>query len=208
MNVNTYSIKKDKNYHVTKNITVWELKSRDGADIVKQDYVVVCIAQYSREVYDRAFIINSAYRTISWNKKVGGTANSKHLISCAIDGWIRGVAQQDLANLFYSIGLNRVGVYEDFVHFDTARSPEWLSQGNFKKVNVPYLNRLISAKVNRNDYQVAIIQYKLNLLGYNCGIEDGIAGVKFTNAVKKFQQDKGLGIDGIVGKNTWNRLFN
>ena len=208
MNVKTYSLKRDKDVHVTKNITVWELRSRDGADIVKQDYVVVCIAQYAREVYGRAFNINSAYRTISWNKKVGGASGSKHLISCTIDGWIAGVKQQDLANLFYSMGLVRVGVYDSFVHFDTDRSPIWLSRGNFKKVNVPYLNRVISSTKNRTDYLVAIIQYKLNLLGYNCGTEDGIAGRKFDTAVKQFQRKNGLAVDGAVGIMTWNKLFN
>jgi len=210
MNVKTYSIKKDKDVHVTKNITVWELRSRDGADIVKQDYVVVCHAQYAREVYGRAFNINSAFRTPSWNAnpQVKGEKNSKHLISCAIDGWISGVKQQDLANLFYSMGLIRVGVYSSFVHFDTARSPRWLSKGTFKKVNVPYLGRVISSTKNRTDYLVAIIQYKLNLLGYNCGTEDGIAGKKFDTAVKSFQKAKGLAVDGIVGKNTFNALFN
>lgn len=208
MNVKTYNVETEKNLHITPNITVWELRSRDGYKIVKQDYVVVCHAQYAREVYGRAFNINSAFRTASWNKKVGGTSNSKHLISCAIDGWISGVKQQDLANLFYSMGLIRVGVYSDFVHFDTARSPKWLSQGKFKKVNVPYLGRVISSTQNKTDYQVAIIQYKLNLLGYNCGTEDGIAGAKFDTAVRKYQRDKGLTVDGKVGKDTWNKLYN
>jgi len=208
MNINTYSIKRDANKYITKNIRVWELRSRDGSDIVKQDYVVICFAQYARDVYNKAFNINSAFRTPSWNKHEDGSINSKHLISCAIDGWIAGVKQQDLANLFYSMGLIRVGVYASFVHFDTARSPKWLSQGNFRKVNVPYLNRVVSSTKNRNDYLVAIIQYKLNILGYNCGTEDGIAGRKFDKAVKRFQKDKGLAVDGSVGINTWNKLFN
>ena len=108
----------------------------------------------------------------------------------------------------YSIGLNRVGVYSNFVHFDTARTPVWLSKGNFTKINVPYQNRVISRYKNNKDYLVAIIQYKLNLLGYNMGKEDGIAGPKFDKAVKRFQKDKKLLVDGKVGKDTWNAIFN
>ncbi len=208
MNKKKYSLKKDGNKYVTKDIQVKELRSRDGADKIVIDYVVVCYGQYLRELYNRAFIINSAYRTISWNKKVGGKLSSKHLISCAIDGWLREIKPQDMANMLYSMGLIRVGVYDTFVHFDTARSPKWLSQGHFTKVNVPYLNRVISTTQNKYDYQVAIIQYRLNNLGYSCGTEDGVAGKKFDKAVKKFQKAKGLVQDGKVGKNTWNKLFN
>lgn len=36
---------------------------------------------------------------------------------------------------------------------------------------------------------------------------DGLYGVKTKNAVSAFQKKKGLQVDGIVGKNTWNKLF-
>jgi hypothetical protein len=51
------------------------------------------------------------------------------------------------------------------------------------------------------------VQQKLNELGYSCGAEDGIMGTKTRNAIKKFQRDTGLTVDGIVGKNTNKSLF-
>lgn len=51
------------------------------------------------------------------------------------------------------------------------------------------------------------IQQKLNELNYNAGIVDGLFGENTKNAVLKFQQDNGLAEDGIVGINTWNKLF-
>ncbi|WP_129692361.1 peptidoglycan-binding domain-containing protein [Gottfriedia acidiceleris] len=36
---------------------------------------------------------------------------------------------------------------------------------------------------------------------------DGIFGPVTENAVKKFQASNGLVVDGIVGKNTWGKLF-
>lgn len=51
------------------------------------------------------------------------------------------------------------------------------------------------------------IQRKLNYLGYNSGEADGIFGDKTLAAVKNFQNKNGLAVDGIVGRNTWNKLI-
>lgn len=50
------------------------------------------------------------------------------------------------------------------------------------------------------------IQEKLNELGYDCGKADGIAGKKTTAAIKKFQKDQGLTVDGIAGSKTKKAL--
>ena len=208
MNTRTYSVSKNGNEKITKNFLVKEFRSKGGADKLIIDLVVVCIAQLIRDITGQPVIINSAYRTAAHNKAVGGASNSKHLLGCALDFCIKGLVPQTYANLAYSIGLNRIGVYSNFVHMDTARSPQWLSQGKFTKINVPYQNRLISRYINREDYLVAIIQYKLNLLGYNMGTEDGKAGPLFEAGVKAFQEKNKLQVDGKVGINTWNKLFN
>jgi peptidoglycan hydrolase-like protein with peptidoglycan-binding domain len=41
--------------------------------------------------------------------------------------------------------------------------------------------------------------------GYNINV-DGIFGPDTSNAVKDFQSDNGLAVDGIVGPNTWREL--
>jgi peptidoglycan hydrolase-like protein with peptidoglycan-binding domain len=51
------------------------------------------------------------------------------------------------------------------------------------------------------------LQRLLTEKGYDCGAIDGIFGNKTFNAVLKFQADKALVIDGIVGKNTWAALY-
>lgn len=45
---------------------------------------------------------------------------------------------------------------------------------------------------------VGWVQRRLNSLGYNCGIADGIAGTNTMNAIKSFQKAKGLG-QGYLG---------
>ena len=50
------------------------------------------------------------------------------------------------------------------------------------------------------------LQEMLNSTGnYNLAT-DGIFGTQTQAAVKKYQQEKGLAVDGIVGKNTWSAL--
>ncbi len=50
--------------------------------------------------------------------------------------------------------------------------------------------------------EVREIQTRLASLGYYNGNIDGIYGSQTKNAVQRFQQDRGLAVDGIVGKNT------
>ena len=54
---------------------------------------------------------------------------------------------------------------------------------------------------------VKTLQDKLNTLGYNSGNVDGIFGAKTYAAVTAFQKANGLGVDGIVGKLTWGKLY-
>lgn len=54
---------------------------------------------------------------------------------------------------------------------------------------------------------VKTLQDKLNALGYNSGNVDGIFGAKTYAAVTAFQKANGLGVDGIVGKLTWAKLY-
>lgn len=45
---------------------------------------------------------------------------------------------------------------------------------------------------------IRIVQQALNDVGYNCGNPDGVAGGKTTEAVTKYQTDKGLTVNGLV----------
>lgn len=50
------------------------------------------------------------------------------------------------------------------------------------------------------------LQERLNYLGYSCGVVDGIFGDDTKDAVKAFQAERGLAVDGVVGQKTWNEL--
>ena len=51
-------------------------------------------------------------------------------------------------------------------------------------------------------------QWYLNELGYDVGDIDGMCGAVTVAAIKSFQTDKGLVVDGICGDNTWKALEN
>lgn len=54
---------------------------------------------------------------------------------------------------------------------------------------------------------VRALQILLNGRDYNCGKVDGDFGSKTDAAVRKYQKAKGLGVDGVAGKNTMGSLL-
>lgn len=68
----------------------------------------------------------------------------------------------------------------------------------------------ISDTKNNRHTVVKFVQKRLHTLGYSeVGTADGIAGYKFTSAVKHFQKDNGCVVDGeITARNkTWKKLL-
>lgn len=59
---------------------------------------------------------------------------------------------------------------------------------------------MTTLKLGSRGAEVKTLQQKLNLKA------DGIFGPATDKAVKEFQKANGLTVDGIVGKNTWNKL--
>jgi membrane-bound lytic murein transglycosylase B len=72
--------------------------------------------------------------------------------------------------------------------------------GSGKLIAKP-IDELLLSKDN-----VLTIQQTLNLLGYNTGVPDGMAGPKTRSATREFQSDIGLVADGYVGYELYQQL--
>ena len=68
-------------------------------------------------------------------------------------------------------------------------------------------NACVNVRLNAKGNLTYIIQAMLYCKGYDTNGVDGIFGKGTASAVRKFQSDNGLTVDGIVGKNTFKKLF-
>jgi len=83
--------------------------------------------------------------------------------------------------------------------------PEMVNQSPITAEEIARLSKTLLKRGSRGA-EVSILQELLNNLGANLDT-DGIFGGGAEAAVKNFQQQNRLGADGIVGKNTWAKLF-
>ena len=135
--VNRYSLKKDGERRLAPNFAVREFACHDGADAILIADELVVMLQAVRDHYERPLLITSGYRTAAWNKRVGGVANSQHLLGNAADINVVGVMPDAL---FAAIVLGEIpdvnperigcGIYRSFVHVDVrGHKARWAGTG-------------------------------------------------------------------------------
>lgn len=76
---------------------------------------------------DYPIIVNSAYRTPEYNKKIGGARNSQHVLGRALDLKHTQLSNEQFfttirENAVY-LGVRGLGHYNNFVHVDIRYSP-------------------------------------------------------------------------------------
>lgn len=101
------------------NFKVKEFACNDGTDKILIDSELVEKLQIIREYFGKPVIINSAYRTSTYNKKVGGATNSQHVLGKAADIRIASVKPSTVADFAKKIGFRGVGIYSWGCHLDT-----------------------------------------------------------------------------------------
>ena len=119
----------------------------------------------------------------------------QEIFNLQIDGIIGKATWYELVRLY--VGLNRLNELNSLgqKYYDVSLSyPEALKFGD-------------------NGKDVKVIQYYINVIAENYDylmpiVIDGIYGNDTVNAVKTFQRVNGMQVDGIVGKATWNRMYN
>jgi uncharacterized protein YcbK (DUF882 family) len=79
----------------------------------------------AREIAGIPFKVNSGYRSVAHNKKVGGVLNSSHIKipCCAADIHINSSRDRFLIiAAAIKVGINRIGIGKNFLHLDTDKT--------------------------------------------------------------------------------------
>ena len=113
---------------LTKNFNLSEFESKDGSkmpeDVLENVKVHAYNLQTIRDFCNATVTINSAYRSPSHNKNIGGASKSQHLTGNATDITVKGFSPDQVADIIEgliridAIEEGGVGRYNTFTHYD------------------------------------------------------------------------------------------
>lgn len=106
------------NIKVSKNFKLREFECKDGSNTTKIDSNLLNKLQLLRDTINKPILINSAYRSQNYNKKVGGSPRSQHMLGKAVDIKVNGLTPTEVAKKAEETGFNGIGIYKTFVHLD------------------------------------------------------------------------------------------
>lgn len=123
--VNVYYIQGEKNKLVAPNFKVSEFACNDKSAVCFVNPKLAELLQKIRTKAGAPIIINSAYRTVAYNTKVGGAANSQHIYGNAADICCKTLSPNQLKAIAESIMGNSggIGIYPTFLHVDVREIP-------------------------------------------------------------------------------------
>lgn len=111
------------NDRLTQHFKAEEFRCKDKTKEFLWAPELLTILEKIRNHFDKPVIINSGYRTPSWNREVGGTPNSYHCKGMAADIVVKGHRSQEVAKYADSI-MEQGGIikYTNFVHVDVREN--------------------------------------------------------------------------------------
>ena len=181
------------------------------------DEQLVSYLQQIRKHFGKPIIINSGYRCAAHNNRVGGARESHHKYGRAADIVVSGVEPKEVAKYAESIGIKGIGLYSNFIHIDTRDIKYFWKDSTTNSVSTFGLattNKDLTTTqqtlfFGKKNNDVKLLQERLISIGYDLGAfgADGHFGTKTYIAVRQFQKDKGLKVDGICGAKTWAALL-
>lgn len=225
MAVKTYSFAKDGNKYLSEHFRVREFRCKDGSDEILIDTnLPVILEKLRRKLAEKLgeevrININSGYRTKSHNKKIGGSATSKHCKGLAADIICKTtsgktVPAKIVCTAAQDLNLDGIAyISPGATHVDCRGYRWWADEtcGN-KKVSdfyayygMAYPAPTATVKKGDKGTPVRWVQDKLCKAGYKVSI-DGSFGGATDKAVRKFQVAKRLEVDGRVGPATRSAL--
>jgi hypothetical protein len=207
--------KRSEKLQLSKNFRLDEFKCKCGkCDPILVDEALVDWLQKIRDHFGRSVNINSGYRCEDHNSspKVGGSKGSHHVKGMAADIRVEGITPEEVAKYAESIGIKRIGLYDNFVHIGSdSKKRFWLGHEG-KEVETfggkPRTVTLELPVLKRGAMGDPVIALQVILDGYGYDIgKIGTFDYKTENALRCYQEDADLEPDGSCGKATWSSLL-
>ena len=185
-------------YVTGRTLTVKEFRGSSNSNLLWTEKRAMLAWNSQRYIYGKPIKVGYAFRR-PWEG--GHSTLSQHYAGLAFDVG-QTLTTTERNNLYNSAVNSGVWTYVEpqiltptWIHFDKRRGNPACSTGGYPQIQMG----------SRGAY-VMIAQDDLNTLGYKTGGLDGIFGSNTQTAVRNYQQNKGLAVDGIVGCNTWRSL--
>ena len=215
--IREYSKSRDLGEQLAKNFKASEFDCKcSRCDTFLVDEKLVELLQKIRDHFGVSVNVNAGYRCKEHNAEVGGHVSSHHMKGMAADIRVKGVAPGEVAKYAESIGIQRIGLYDSFVHIGSADTKNFWKDNSSNKVDtfggapneeialmLPVLEKGAKGDV------VFGLQALLVGYGYDLGEKplDGSFGGKTKAAVEKFQFERDLSVTGTVNADTWKELL-
>ncbi len=185
-------------YVTGRTLTVKEFRGSSNSNLLWTEKRAMLAWNSQRYIYGKPIKVGYAFRR-PWEG--GHSTLSQHYAGLAFDVG-QTLTTTERNNLYNSAVNSGVWTYVEpqiltptWIHFDKRRGNPACSTGGYPQIQMG----------SRGAY-VMIAQDDLNTLGYKTRGLDGIFGSNTQIAVKNYQQNKGLAVDGIIGCNTWRSL--
>lgn len=220
MAINKYTRKKA--VQLTANFSSREFDCKGSScrcTVTRVDSKLVRKLQVLRNRLGKSITINSGNRCQRHNAASGGTSTSYHLNTKGQAADIRitdrSLSPSVLALHAQEVGFTGIGMYDGsagrFVHVDTrskkyfwkntaGKNVTCLGHGG-KKVKCPYSLGSSTLHYGSTGESVRAMQWIIDWSGYPCEV-DGDFGSKTEAALRAFQGDMCLGVDGVCGAKT------
>lgn len=214
--VRLYSLKKDGDKYLSKNFKVSEFRCKDGSDKILICQDTVDILQAVRNYFGKPVTINSAYRSPTWNKKVGGATGSQHVKGTACDIKVANVPSSAVAAyLEANYPKHGIGYYSTFVHIDSrGYKSYWKDTGSnvrntfglgtiYTKYKAKQVATTTSTIQNKKEEEVVTYeQFKKFMDQYNAEVEKK-SGSSWFKADTEWAKSKGLFNGNTRGEYMW-----
>lgn len=197
---------------LTKNFVAGEFACKCGqCKNILVDSELVSRLQQIRDHFGVPVNISSGYRCKTHNAAVGGDPGSSHMEGMAADIYLPGVKPSEVALYAESIGIRRIGKYDDFVHIGSGLTKRFWLGHEGTEVETFGAEQSFSLELpvlRRGDRGEAVKALQRQLRGWGAAIEaDGSFGPATETAVKSYQAEHDLVAHGVADRVTRKKML-